>query len=142
MIKTVNTVQEDRPSGIPATAGAADKGVVSAYIFLVIAFLVLSLVYTYTPMPDKYLSPAVSILGFVGIFVAGFVAAAKAGNRGWLHGAVTGILFALVRIAAGYAVFGHYVPSRGIFVPLLITTFLAIIGGIVGVNKKSTKKKS
>ena len=142
MIKTVSTIQEDRPSGIPATAGAALKGVISAYIFLVIAFLVLSLVYTYTPMPDKYLEPAVTIVGCIGVFIAGFVAAAKAGTRGWLHGALTGILFALVRIAMGYAVFGHYVPSQGIFVNLLVTTLLSVVGGIAGVNKKSKAKKA
>lgn len=142
MIRCESTTREDRLWGISGTVKAVVKGVIVAYIFLVFAFVTLSLIYTYTPMPDKYLSPAVSAIGFGGIFIAGFISGAKAGNRGWLHGGICGILYALVRIVMGYAVFKHYVPSEGIFLNIMITTAVALFGGIVGVNRKTPIRKS
>ncbi len=134
MIKTETKKQSESVLSFTNTLGSVAKGVVVSYIFLVLAFAALALVYTYTDMSDKFLTPAVYIISAISLFGAGFVSSAKAKVHGWLHGALAGVMYALARLGLGVAVFKSYVPSAGILETLLVSVVLAVLGGIFGVN--------
>jgi len=142
MIKADKKQQTARHFASTVSLKAIAKGVFTSYIFLMPAFLCLAIVYTYTSMPDKFLSPATDVLSMLSIFLAGFASSAKAGNHGWLHGLLAGVLYALVRIVMGLAIFGRYVPSKGIASTILITALLSALGGIVGVNVLKKPRKN
>ena len=143
MIKTENKQSVDGIFAFSKSAKAVVQGVVTSYVFLVAAFVVLAGMYTYTAMPDKYLSPAVNILSAISIFTSGYIAAGKMRSHGWLHGAMAGLVFALVRIAAGLAIFKSYVPTTDIWVFPLLSVIISIAGGICAVNMhiKTPKQK-
>jgi len=119
----------------------AVKGTVTAYIFLVICFCILALVYTYTPMPDKYVETAVNGISVVSLLVAGFVSSRSADMLGWLHGALAGFMHSVIRILLGLMVFKSYVPSDGVVKLLLIAILTAAIGGIAGINFGKNKRR-
>ena len=141
MIKTDNALHYDEGLSPFYSIKSVITGVVSAYIFLIPVFVALALVYTYTPMPDSYVKPAVTVISILSILWAGFCASAKAKSKGWLHGCVSGLIYALVRIGIGFAVFGKYVPSASIAETLMVTAAIATLGGILGVNFSARRKK-
>ncbi len=120
---------------------SAVKGTVAAYIFLIVCFCILALIYTYTPMPDKYAEPAVNAISLISLLVAGFVASRNADMMGWLHGAFAGLMHAVIRMIIGLIVFKSYVPSDGVGKIILIAILTAAIGGIVGINFGKNKRR-
>ena len=119
------------------------KATVEAHIFLIICFAVLALIYTYSNMPDAYLTPCVYTITAVSLILAGFEAARKAQVMGYLHGALAGFVCVLARILVSVAVFKSYVPSGSIGGALLLGIVISAAGGIAGVNsgKKRKRKK-
>lgn len=142
MIKTENVSAKENISSFSATISAVIKGTAFAYVVLVFAFVVLALVYTYTPMADKSLEQVVGIIGKVSVFAAGFMSSAKAKQRGWLHGILAGLIYESVHFVLGYLVFKNHVASEGILQTLAVSAVIAVAGGIAGVNTKGNKRKS
>ncbi len=124
---------------IKAIAGAAIK----AYIFLVICFAVLAVVYTYSKMPNRYLTPSINAISAMSLLMAGFEASRKAKVMGYLHGAAAGFVCSLVRILAGLMIFKSYVPTDSVGKVMLLGILISAAGGIAGVNfgKNNTKRK-
>ena len=110
------------------------KGTLAAYVLLIICFALLAAVYTYTPIPDSYIKPAVNILTIASLVFGGCVSGKNVFGFGWLHGAATGFVYTIIRIALGYAVFGSYVPSSGIMPIIAVGVLAATVGGILGIN--------
>ena len=141
MIKTDSALHSSEGLSPFYSIKSVVTGVILSYIFLVTVFVVMALVYTYTPMPDSYLKPAVTIVGIMSIFLSGFISSGKAMSKGWLHGSLSGLLHALVRIIAGMMTFGKYVPSASIVQTLAVTVAIAALGGIAGVNVSANRRK-
>lgn len=121
---------------------SALKATFASYILLIICFLVLALVYTYTPMPHKYLTPGINIICTIALFFAGFLSSRKTGVMGYLHGAIAGFMFTSVRILLSLAVFDGYVYSDSVAKIMLWGVLISALGGIFGVNfGKNTKRK-
>jgi len=137
MIKTENASSKIEVFSLFGSLRSVVKGTAFAYILLVISFVVLALLYTYTDMPDKSLVSAVGIISKISIFFAGFFASAMAKNRGWLHGVLAGLLYATLQTVAGYAIFKSYVPSDSILKTFALSALVATVGGIFGVNMKN-----
>lgn len=122
------------------------KAVIVSHIFLITAFTVLALVYTYTQMPESMLEPAIKVLTAIALLLSGFMASRSISSLGWLHGAAAGLICTLIRVILGLIVFKSYVPSYGVGKMLFAGILCAAIGGILGVNirpvlNKNTKKK-
>ncbi len=118
------------------------KGVVFSYIILIPAFIVLAAVYTYTPMPDSYLKPAIIVISILSIFLSGFMSSVRVRSKGWLHGIIAGLLYAIVRLITGLAVFGSYVPNQSVALTFIVTMLIAAAGGIAGVNFGSKSQRN
>ena len=117
---------------------AVVKGTVGAYIFLVIAFGILSAVYTYTSLADSLIGPIVTAITAISLVFGGIMSSKNAHGFGWLHGSLAGIVYTLIRVLSGFAVFKSYVPDTSVGMMFLTSALLAAFGGIIGIN---TKKK-
>ena len=136
MIKRDETAKSSFP--FVALISAVLKGTVGAYIFLVIAFGILSAVYTYTSLADSMVSPIVTAITVTSLVFGGILSSRNAHGFGWLHGSLSGILYTLIRVISGFAVFKSYVPDTSIGMMFLTGIILSAFGGIIGIN---TKKK-
>lgn len=141
MIKQSETKSSPLPH--PAKSLAATlKATLGAYILLVVCFAVFALAYTYTGMPDKWLDPGIDIICALALFVSGFTASKAVSFMGYLHGALAGLWFSLIRILVSIAVFDGYVGSESIAKVILSGVIIAALGGIAGINfGKSNGKK-
>lgn len=108
-------------------------GTVASYIFLIAAFAILAVVYTYTPLPAGLISPLTSAVTAVSIIFCGAFCARKAKCFGWLHGGASGMVYSIIRIAVVICVKSHISPKDALFV-LATGIFLGIAGGIIGIN--------
>lgn len=136
MIKRDETAKSSFP--FVTLISAVLKGTVGAYIFLIIAFGILSAVYTYTSLADSMVSPIVTAITVTSLVFGGIISSKNARGFGWLHGSLTGILYTLIRVISGFAVFKSYVPDTSIGMMFLTGIILSAFGGIIGIN---TKKK-
>lgn len=130
-------------SGVSYTASIISiaKAVAISYIFLIAAFAVLALVYTYTSMPQGYLEPAVDALSAMSLVGAGFLASRSIRSFGWLHGALAGIISTSVRLLMSLAVFDGYVPTESPIMLMAIGVICSALGGILGVNLFNGRNK-
>ena len=120
---------------------AVVKATVAAHIFLIICFALLALVYTYSGMPNAYLTPCVHAISVISLLLAGFIAAKKVKFMGYIHGGAAGLVCAVVRILAGYIVFKSYVPSDSIAKTVITAIVISAVGGVAGVNFAKNKKR-
>ena len=107
-----------------------------AFAFTGVVFAVFALLIVYTSLPDSIIGTVVFVTMIVAIMVSGFVVARNATSRGWLNGAVGGLLYVLILYIIG-AMFRYGLVFDRHVAMLLIIGFLAgAFGGIVGINMK------
>ena len=142
MIKQSETTLTTSQGALTRSIFAILKATILAHIFLVICFALLALVYTYTKMPNSYLTPCVYGISAISLIIAGFLAARKVRCMGYLHGAATGLVCSIIRILSGFAVFKSYVPSDSMAKTIVSAVVISAIGGIAGINSAvKTKRK-
>ena len=112
----------------------AIKGTIAAYILLIVCFALLAAVYTYTPVPDRCIKPAVNVITCASLIFGGCVSGKNVFGFGWLHGAATGFFYTAIRIAASYVVFDKYIISADVVPLILVAISVATLGGIIGIN--------
>lgn len=114
------------------------KGVGIATLFTILVFLASALLLSYTPLPEgaiPYISFATQIIAS---FIAGLLPTKRARSRGMLTGSLSGFLYILIIwLIASLASDGFYV-GKHILTMLFISLIAGGIGGITGVNLKST----
>ncbi len=137
MIKHEENVK--RPFSFGTLLLSAFKGTVWAYIFLIITFGILSAVYTYTSLPDSFVGTIVSVLTALSLVFGGLFSSRNANSFGWLHGALSGIFYTIIRISTGFAVFKSYVPDSSVISMFLTGILLSVLGGIIGINISKNK---
>lgn len=119
------------------------RGLVVAVLVTVVVFFISAVLLSYTPLPEESIPVISSAVKFIGAFLAGFLPARRAGTRGIITGAVSGLLYILIifitaSVTSNEAVFG---------VKFITTALLCIlsgaVGGISGVNlrPRQTQKK-
>lgn len=107
-----------------------------AFVFTGVVFAVFALLITYTSMPDSIIGMIVFVTMIFAIMVSGFVVARNATSRGWLNGAVGGLLYVLILYIIGALFQFGLVFDRHVAMLLLIGFLAGAFGGIVGINMK------
>jgi len=122
--------------------GAVLKAMLISYLITLPVFLLFALILTYTDFPERMILPAVVITTIISILVAGSTVTRNARRKGWLHGALTGLLYMVILYVAGSLAFGDFSINRYGITMVCIGILTGAIGGILGINiKKPTKKK-
>lgn len=112
------------------------KGIFAAYLITLPAFVVFSFVLTYTDFPEKYISTSVIIITIMSVLIAGSTATRNVRNRGWLNGAVVGIIYMLGLYLFSSLIFKDFTIDRHVIIMFLIGILIGSVGGIIGINFK------
>ncbi len=92
-----SSIQAPPPAGFSMAAVAS--GLLFSIIFAVVVFLLWSLVFTLTSLPDQYMSYAAYGTSFLAVLIGARRATRRAGGKGLAHGGLVGVLYALVLFA-------------------------------------------
>lgn len=121
---------------IPLSLMCVIKSIIISYGFTFVVFAVFALLLTYTSMPDSIISTVVFITMIFAIMLSGFVMARKATSRGWLNGALGGMLYVLILYILGAMFVTGLVFDKHVVLLLIIGFLSGAFGGIVGINMK------
>ncbi|GAB6179983.1 hypothetical protein JCM14036_13020 [Desulfotomaculum defluvii] len=122
----------------PFKRGAVGTGLVRAFGVTFAVLVMMGFVVAITQQSVYNFSLLTLFTVLVAAVIGGGSAGAAAGIRGWQHGGATGLIFGMFFVVVGFF------TGIPIFDPVLITsamTILGSIGGIIGVNLPSARKR-
>lgn len=119
------------------------KGILVSYAVTLPIFAVFAYFLTFTDFPQKYIPSAVIITTLLSIVIAGWTSARNMRSRGWLNGAVVGLVYMVVLYFLSSVTFENYSISRHVITMFIIGILTGSIGGILGINlrKESSYKR-
>jgi len=112
---------------------AAGYGIVTSFLIILIAALILATLLKLTPMAESALGIWPMILSFIALFIGGIFSGAKMKEKGIVIGAFTGLLYSLLIFIIMFLGYDHSLTLHQLLiggVNIVITS----IGGILGVN--------
>lgn len=133
-VKTTDTIG----GGRAITVGFV-RGIISAFIFMLVVFALFACILAYTDVSENVIPVIATAVQAVSALIAGFYTAKGSGSRGGLFGILSGvgyvfILWFIASLAGDGFYFGKHVISM-----FLISAFFGAIGGILGVNLKKSR---
>ncbi|QZY57054.1 TIGR04086 family membrane protein [Crassaminicella profunda] len=112
------------------------KAILAACIFALLIFIIMALLITYTNISETIIPMMASIVMVISTLISGMVVGAKTKRKGWLHGALVGVVYVLLIIFMNWV----FVKDFSIGSPALLKSLIGIIaggiGGMIGVNLK------
>lgn len=112
------------------------KGLVLAFLFSLVCFLILSIVLSLTSISENIIKPSSYIVMIVSIVIAGIYVAMKVDKNGWLYGSITGLLYIIILTIISMIVIGGFSLNQILISRVLIGIIAGAIGGILGINIK------
>lgn len=131
------TEDNKKPSVFPVIKGVF----VSLLITLALLFLLSVLAVYFTPSAE-ILSGCVIGAAALCIFISGYVSARIMRRNGLISGLAAGIVYALVVYLISAAVYKQFYFSPAIIANFILCGGVGALGGVIGINKRSSKKKS
>jgi len=112
------------------------KGLIRAYVLSLILFMVSGLGITYTSIGENVYPIVTSVILIVSIAYAAIYVAVKLGVRGWLHGAIVGIIYITLIVLLSRFFINDFAFDRYVLYRYLISIATGTIGGMIGINIK------
>lgn len=109
-------------------------GILVSFLITLPVFALFSYILTFVDFPDKYISTAVIITTLISMVIAGWIAAKNIKSRGWLNGAIVGLVYMGILFLASSLVFRDFSIDKHVVIMMIIGILAGSIGGILGVN--------
>lgn len=114
------------------------KGIVLGVLVNILLLLIFAAVILLADIDRAFAQPLSSIALGVGGFVAAIYTAKKIGGKGYLVGLIIGLLSFVVVTLIGLIINKNGLTNASVF-RFIISFLSSVIGGIIGVNKKTQK---
>ncbi len=118
--------------------------ILSVFIGLVLSMallLVSALLMLYSGMSVQFAPVIAKIILFTGAFTSGIFSGYRRRSSGWLYGALAGLCYVFILIAVGIIFSTFNTLSVNTASSVLICLLTGVLGGILGINIKSSAKK-
>ncbi|WP_095995530.1 TIGR04086 family membrane protein [Salipaludibacillus agaradhaerens] len=108
-------------------------GVLMIFVLVIVTSFLGSLILRYTNTTEESFFWVLLIFSFIALFLGGFLAGGKSGEKGWFAGALTALMYSCVTFLTQFLSFNEGFDLQQIIIHsgYLIT---AIFGGMLGVN--------
>ncbi|MFD1138140.1 TIGR04086 family membrane protein [Paenibacillus urinalis] len=111
------------------------SGLITAFVWMFVGALVLSLFLWLTGMREQDLSFYTYLVHSIALLFGGFAAGKKSGERGWYHGGITGAVYGLLVFVIGFLALNSSIQLYDLL-QWVIAFIVSALGGIFGVNVK------
>ena len=112
------------------------KGLIRAYVLSLILFMVGGLGITYTSIGENVYPIVTSAILIVSIAYAAIYVAVKLGVKGWLHGAIIGIIYITLIVLLSRMFIKDFAFDKYVLYRYIISIATGTIGGMIGINIK------
>lgn len=116
------------------------KGLLVSYLITIPAFMLFALILANTDFPQRLTTPAVVVTTLVSVLTAGAISTKGVRNRGWLNGSIVGLIYMIILYVLSSLVYNDFTIDKYVVTMTIIGILAGAIGGIVGINAKSTIK--
>ncbi len=120
-------------SDVPVYLPGILRSVLTGWIWTAALLLVLTLLVHWTRLSDKVLPIVTLLIGLLSSAIAGYGAAARARQRGLVHGALAGLLYGLLLVIGGVFFLPTPVGALDMIWKLATLLLAGAIGGVFGV---------
>ncbi|MCT4595013.1 MAG: TIGR04086 family membrane protein [Anaeromicrobium sp.] len=110
------------------------KGIFTACTLMLVMFIFLALLITYTNVSESIIPMASTICLVITAIINGMYVAGKRKKKGWLNGIIAGIIYMLVIIFLSWVFMKEFKLSISILYKSIMVLASSIVGGMIGVN--------
>jgi putative membrane protein (TIGR04086 family) len=110
------------------------SGMVYAFITMAICSLLYSFVLTFTNQSEDSLSFFAYLIHAFAIFIGSYACGKRINNRGWYHGGILGLVYAVIIIVIGFLSLDNGISVHTLL-SLVMAYLVGALGGILGVNQ-------
>lgn len=127
-------MNQPEKEGVAPVSKRIISAAVVAWLFLLLAMLVLALMFHFFYLPEGAIPWVGKILSYIAAFLCGFRAAKDARKKGFLKGFWAGVLFVVIYIVLMLVLQAKVQIGNFVLFPVL-----SLLGGIVGINLKTKR---
>jgi len=109
------------------------SGIISILGILIFSSFILSLLLQFTTITEASVHWFILPITLITLFIGGFIAGQRSGQRGWYVGALTGLAYLVLIWLITFLGFDSTLSLKNMIYYALYL-ILAIVGGMVGVN--------
>ena len=117
------------------------KNIVICFLLTIVVLFVASWISVMVNLPEAAVALVVSIITYLCVGICGFRSARHSGSNGLLAGALAGLVYVIILYIIGCIAFAEISFSMSAVLTAVICIVCGAIGGIVGVNTKSKKRR-
>ncbi len=120
------------------------KGIAISYIITLPVFIIFSIILCFVDFPANLITPVVILTTIVSLLCSGYISSKGLKSRGWLNGAITGLIYISVLYLVGSTVLSNFRIDRYVAITVVIAVLSGVIGGMAGMNsgRRPRRKKT
>lgn len=132
-IKTIKDNSNDKRGSTVLIIG---KGVLIAYIISIILLIIYGILLTITSLSESSMSTVIMVVTMISIALASIYTAVKLGSKGWLNGALVGLVYMIILFFLSL-IFNTGVSFDGfILFRMFMGLIIGALSGVIGINLK------
>lgn len=108
-------------------------GILTILILVIIASFISSALLRFTSLQEGHFTWILLGFSFIAVFFGGLISGGKAGQKGWITGASTAILYSLLIFLVQYLGYNQGFDNQQLLIHAGYI-FTAMLGGVLGVN--------
>jgi putative membrane protein (TIGR04086 family) len=112
------------------------KSLALSFVFTLVLVLIVSILLTYTSLQEFRIPLLNTIIMIISITVGSIYIAVKAGEKGWLNGAMIGAFYFLILVLLNYFFIRPFIFDIYSISKFFISLITGVIGGMIGINIK------
>ncbi|KGG81518.1 hypothetical protein Y919_00730 [Caloranaerobacter azorensis H53214] len=112
------------------------KGVLISIAISIICIIVLAVILTYTSLSESVVPILNSIIMIVSIALGAIYTSVRIKKKGWLNGAIIGLLYFILLILVSYIFIRSYKINSHVIIKGIVAIITGAVGGMIGVNLK------
>lgn len=112
------------------------KSLSISYIITFLILIVLSILLTWTPLSINFANIGVILTVCISTFSGGYFVSKKIQSKGFINGAISGLLYVAVLYIIGALLYGKFDFERNMMIMAVVSLLAGSFGGIAGVNAK------
>ncbi|HHV19325.1 MAG TPA: TIGR04086 family membrane protein [Thermoanaerobacterales bacterium] len=110
------------------------KGVLNAYLYTIMLFLILALIMYFTKLSESIIPKVVVVISAVSILLSGVGITKDVKTMGWLHGGLVGFLYMGILVVLSLLIMPSFSFGWNIALDLFLGFIAGVLAGILGVN--------
>lgn len=116
-------------------------GLVTIVAIVLATSFVISLLLRFTSLTEASFTTATLVISFLALFIGGLISGGRVGERGWLIGAGTGLLYIILIFFVQYLGYDTGLMAQQ-YLYFALYIVIAALGGIIGVNVSGNNRKA